>query len=347
MKYAVKVAVASTALLALSACGGSRQFGQFPDDGAPPAPSGAKLPTGSSAGVSDYPQKIGEPYQVKGKTYTPEDVQSYDEVGYASWYGQELAGNPTANGERFNPDGISAAHKTLPLPSYVEVTALDTGRTILVRINDRGPFANDRVIDLSQGAARQLGLEEQGVAGVRVRKVNPNEQERAVLRAGGVAAERIATPDSLLSILRKNLSKMPRAVAPVRQARVPITPRPPSGTSYGGAQSGSRDGRFIVEGAGAAAPVASTNGPGTSYQPANRASAVSGGGYVVQVAAFGSKGRADTMAKKIGAKVMSDGSGRIWRVRYGPYSSEKDAQSGLAQARQRGYGNARILRAGK
>ncbi|MEP2493205.1 MAG: RlpA-like double-psi beta-barrel domain-containing protein, partial [Parasphingorhabdus sp.] len=85
-----------------------------------PAPSGTVQPSGV-ASVSDYPQKIGEPYKVAGKTYTPEDVPSYDEVGYASWYGEELAGNQTANGERFNPQGISAAHKTLPLPSYVEV----------------------------------------------------------------------------------------------------------------------------------------------------------------------------------------------------------------------------------
>ena len=291
-------------------------------------------------------KKIGEPYQVGGKTYTPEDVASYDEVGYASWYGQELAGNPTANGERFNPDGISAAHKTLPLPSYVEITSLDTGRTILVRVNDRGPFANDRLIDLSHGAAKQLGIDQQGVAGVRVRKVNPNEQERAVLRSGGQVAERIATPDSLLNILRKNLAKMPRPAAPDRQAARPPAPNPGAvGSTYippsNPANSGSRDGRFIVEGAGQPRPKPIRPSVGNNY--------VGGlpGSYVVQVAAFSSKSRADTMARKIGAKVMGDGSGSIWRVRYGPYPNEKAAQSGLAQAKQRGYSNARILRADK
>lgn len=141
MKYAVKFGMISTAVLALAGCSGSRDFGQLPD-GLPPAGS-AGLPAGSAA-VSDYPQKIGNPYKVGDTTYTPEDVPSYDEVGYASWYGDELSGNKTANGEIFNPQGISAAHKTLPLPSYVEITALDTGRTILVRVNDRGPFTNDR-----------------------------------------------------------------------------------------------------------------------------------------------------------------------------------------------------------
>ncbi len=355
MKYVVRVAIASTALLALSACGGGRKFGQFPDDSAPPVSAGTNMPSGSTAGIVDYPPKIGDPYEVDGKTYTPEEVAGYDNVGYASWYGQELAGNLTANGERFNPNGISAAHKTLPLPTYVEVTALDSGRTILVRVNDRGPFANDRIIDLSQGAARQLGIEQQGVAGVRVRKVNPNEQERAVLRAGGVATERIATPDSLLSILRKNLSKMPRPIAPIRQVQAPVTPvvAPRStGASYPSQpnrafpQTGSRDGRFIVEGAGTS--TTSPGPPGTTYGARPRAvPARSSGAYVVQVAAFGSKSRAETLARNIGAKVMPDGSGRVWRVRYGPYSSEKDAQSALALARRQGYGNSRIFRTDK
>ncbi len=288
--------------------------------------------------VSDYPQKIGEPYQVGGKTYTPEDVPSYDEVGYASWYGEELAGNQTANGESFNPQGISAAHKTLPLPSYVEVTSLDTGRTILVRVNDRGPFANDRLIDLSHGAAKQLGLDQRGTAGVRVRKVNPNEQERAVLRAGAPAAERIGTPDSLLSILRGNLAKLPQPAAPIRQAASPVN-TPPSRAPLTPKGAGTRDGHFIIEGSGG--PVAVENSVGNNYV-GNLP-----GSYVVQVAAFSEKSRADILARKIGAKVMSDGSRSIWRVRYGPYASEKDAQAGLAQAQQRGYSGARILRADK
>ncbi len=340
MKYAVKLGILSSATLAIAGCSGSRDFGQFPDG--TPVPGGAGgMPTAGA--VSDYPQKIGDPYKVGGNTYTPRDVQSYDEVGYASWYGEELAGNKTANGEIFNPQGVSAAHKTLPLPSYVEVTALDTGRTILVRVNDRGPFANDRLIDLSHGAAKQLGIDQNGVSGVRVRKVNPNEQERAVLRTGGTATERINTPDSLLAILRRNLAKLPRPQAPVREAAVAASPpKMPDGSAKPANKAdatGTRDGRFIVEGGGSPAirPV----------DPAENSRDSLAGSYVVQVAAFSSKARADTLAGKIGAKVMADGSRSIWRVRYGPYSSEKDAQAGLAQAQQRGYTGARILRADK
>lgn len=337
MKYAVKLGILSTALLAISGCSGSRDFGQFPD-GIPPA-GGAKNAAGSAA-VSDYPQKIGAPYQVGSRTYTPEDVASYDEVGYASWYGDELSGNLTANGEIYNPQGISAAHKTLPLPSYVEVTALETGRTILVRVNDRGPFSEDRLIDLSLGAARQLGIDRDGVSGVRVRKVNPNEQERAVLRMGAPATERIATPDSLLAILRKNLAKLPRPATPVRPAAAQSGSPSVTGSAnrpLPAPVAGKRDGQFIVEGAGR--PVAAENSVGNNY--------VGGlpGSYVVQVAAFSDKARADRLAGKIGARVMPDRTRSIWRVRYGPYASEQEAQAGLAQAQQRGYSGARVLRA--
>ena len=337
MKYAIRIGIFSSVTLALAGCSGSRDFGSFPDSSLPPA---STIPTAGSASVSDYPQKIGEPYKVGDKTYTPEDVQSYDDVGYASWYGEELAGNQTANGERFNPQGISAAHKTLPLPSYVEVTALDTGRTILVRVNDRGPFANDRLIDLSHGAAKQLGIDQNGVSGVRVRKVNPNEQERAVLRAGAPAAERIATPDSLLTILRKNLDKLPRPAAPIKQASSPAYAPAASGKVAGStATKGNRDGRFIIEGGGR--PVGAENSVGI-----NQIDELPDA-YFVQVAAFSNKARAETLAKKIGARVMTDGTRSIWRVRYGPFLSEQEAQAGLAQAAQRGYSGARILRADK
>jgi len=294
----------------------------------------------AAGSVSDYPQKIGTPYTVGSKTYTPADVASYDEVGYASWYGEELSGKLTANGEIYNPQWISAAHKTLPLPSYVEVTALETGRTILVRVNDRGPFTEDRLIDLSLGAARQLGIDRDGVFGVRVRKVNPNEQERAVLRRGDPATERIATPDSLLAILRKNLAKLPKPATPVRAAAMHGGSTPFAGSvgrPVPATAAGKRDGQFIVETAGR--PVAAENSVGNNY--------VGGlpGSYVVQVAAFSEKSRADMLARKINATVMPDRTRSIWRVRYGPFASEQEAQAGLAQAQQRGYSGARVLRA--
>ncbi|PEQ13903.1 hypothetical protein B2G71_06270 [Novosphingobium sp. PC22D] len=134
--------------------------------------------------VSDMPVRIGPPYTVRGTTYTPAADPTYDFLGYATWYGNE-SGNQTANGERFRADWVTAAHRTLPLPSYVEVTALATGRRILVRVNDRGPFTEKaRIIDLSKGAAELLGVRAQGKSGVRVRVVSPDEADRAALRQG-------------------------------------------------------------------------------------------------------------------------------------------------------------------
>jgi rare lipoprotein A len=120
--------------------------------------------------------KIGKPYQVFGVTYYPADDRHYDQRGLASWYGPGFHALDTANGERYNQDDLTAAHKTLPMPSYVEVENLDNGRKLTVRINDRGPFVAGRIIDLSRKSAQLLGVDKPGTAHVRVRRVFPNGQ---------------------------------------------------------------------------------------------------------------------------------------------------------------------------
>lgn len=134
--------------------------------------------------VQDTPVKIGRPYTINGRTYVPTDVPNYDQIGEASWYGNIEQGHHTASGEIFYRQRPSAAHTTLPLPSYVEVTRLDTGQRILVRVNDRGPYARDRILDLSQEAAKELGIDRAGRAMVRVRRVAPNGRDREKLRRG-------------------------------------------------------------------------------------------------------------------------------------------------------------------
>lgn len=109
------------------------------------------------------------PYQIRGRWYHPVDDPSYEEVGMASWYGDRFHGRPTATGEPFDMNALTAAHKTLPLPGLVEVTNLANGRSVVLRINDRGPFVDGRIIDLSRAAAQELGLLDQGVGRVRVR----------------------------------------------------------------------------------------------------------------------------------------------------------------------------------
>ncbi|MGL4542160.1 MAG: septal ring lytic transglycosylase RlpA family protein [Polymorphobacter sp.] len=125
--------------------------------------------------------KIGKPYEVFGVWYTPSDDRSYAAVGIASWYGPGFHGLDTANGERYEMDSLTAAHKTLPMPSYVEVTNLGNGRVLVVRINDRGPFVDGRIIDLSRRAAQLLGIDKAGTATVRVRRVFPDAAQIAAL----------------------------------------------------------------------------------------------------------------------------------------------------------------------
>ncbi|MDO9366972.1 MAG: septal ring lytic transglycosylase RlpA family protein [Sphingopyxis sp.] len=321
------------AMLMLAGCGsfdGKREGGPT----ASPTPAGQ-----ATAGVSDTPVKIGDPYTIGGVTYTPADIPDYDDVGYASWYGDELAGRPTANGETFDPAGISAAHKTLPLPSYVEVTALDTGRTILVRVNDRGPMVGDRLIDLSRGAAEQLGIAD-GVAAVRVRRTNPPLAERAQLRAGRPALERIGTPDSLLAVLRAKIKAMPVPKAAV--AAMPAASPGVAAIASGAAKPG--DDRFIVEGPGtimpkpapAAKPVPAATKPAPAVKPA------ASGTYVVQVGAFSSEIRANAAAKTVGGTITK--AGKLWRVRVGPFASSADAQGALGTAKAKGFRDAVVQR---
>ena len=112
--------------------------------------------------------KIGTPYEIEGEWYYPQEDATYDNTGIASWYGPKFHGRRTANGEIFDMDLLTAAHPTLPMPVRAKVTNLENGRSVIVRINDRGPFAKDREIDMSRHAADLLGFKEKGTAQVRV-----------------------------------------------------------------------------------------------------------------------------------------------------------------------------------
>lgn len=254
----MKLFAGAAMVLALAGC---NLVGDTAEPGRPVGPAPRPM-------VSDQPVRVGAPYQIAGRTWTPVDQLDYDEVGYASWYGAELDGAPTANGEAFHPGGITAAHRTLPLPSYVEVTRLDTGRTILVRINDRGPADPNRLIDLSAGAAEQLGITEDGMVPVRVRRTNPVESERSTLRAGMPVPPRLDTPDSLLEILRERVGRMPVPTGYVAPRR-----REP----------------------GAPAVRPGDMPPGS-------------GPWIVQVGAYSSRASAEAIARRIGARVVDGGS---------------------------------------
>jgi rare lipoprotein A len=128
-------------------------------------PPGEPVPKGGGV------YRVGNPYVVAGRVYVPEDDPHYRAEGVASWYGSDFHGRATANGEIFDSDSISAAHPTLPLPSYVRVTNLGNGHSLIVRVNDRGPYAANRLIDVSKRAAHLLGFTVRGTAFVRVEYV--------------------------------------------------------------------------------------------------------------------------------------------------------------------------------
>jgi rare lipoprotein A len=157
--------------------------------------TGGNLPKGGGR------YQVGKPYQVEGRWYTPKEEPQYDVLGVASWYGEAFHRRMTSNGEWFDMDYLSAAHPTLPLPSYVKVTNLDTGRAVIVRVNDRGPFAADRIIDVSKKCAEELGFKDRGTAEVRVQYVGaaPLDDRGSHLRAINRALRHNATFAEILA----------------------------------------------------------------------------------------------------------------------------------------------------
>jgi rare lipoprotein A len=162
-----RVSAVALGCLALGNCAASKVINPVSDTEYSPkvVEEGQPVPKGGGA------YHVGHPYTINGRTYYPSDNPAYKAEGIASWYGPDFHGRLTANGEVFDMHGITAAHPTMPLPSYARVTNLDNGRSIIVRVNDRGPYANNRIIDLSIGAANALHFYGEGLAHVRVEYV--------------------------------------------------------------------------------------------------------------------------------------------------------------------------------
>jgi len=197
--------------LLLAACATPRQTP--PPPGASPRPSGQPTPSAV---------KLGAPYEVFGRLYVPEDDRTYDRRGIASWYGPAFDGARTANGETYNQLDLTAAHPTLPMPSWVEVTNLDNGRRIVVRVNDRGPFVEGRIIDLSRRAAELLGVDRTGLAEVRVRRVFPEgdwaRHTPPLVQPGGPPRTRVTLADAV-PYTRAQLAARTDSAASDRAAR--------------------------------------------------------------------------------------------------------------------------------
>ena len=147
--------------------------------------------------------KVGSPYVINGVRYIPNIDPNYDRTGIASWYGKDFHGKRTANGEIFDMNTLTAAHKTLPMPTYVQVTNLENGRSLVVRINDRGPFVNNRIIDMSRRGAQLLGFKIKGTAKVRVKVIGTSNDGFVALKPKTTQKERSAVAAVPVNIVKQ------------------------------------------------------------------------------------------------------------------------------------------------
>lgn len=262
---------------------------------------------------------VGKPYQVAGRWFTPKEQPNYDKKGLASWYGDDFHRRKTANGEFFDMNRLTAAHATLPLPSYVKVTNLENGREAVLRVNDRGPFVDTRVIDVSKQAAKVLDFKHRGTVKVRVQYIGPAPlgDNGAHLMAMNRELERGTPMRKMIAAAahRKGDAPQPDVVVaetkPVKKAAPPVA----------------------VEAVADASPVSGQ----TEVT------------YFVQLGSFSDGERAARVRDHFAAIwpvqfiELSGASGPIYRVRLGPISQSEDAQTALTDAQSAGFRDARLI----
>ncbi len=298
------VVLMGTAALAACATPQPRYAAKHPVAG----PTPGQLPNGAGGRY-----KVGAPYEIGGVWYAPKEEPGYDQEGKATWYGATHHLKTTANGEVFDRYALSGAHTTLPLPSIVEVTNLENNRTVQIRVNDRGPFKGDALIDVSQEAARQLGFEQQGQARVRVRYVGPAP---------------LGAPDA-------GLRYSAYTPAPTPSEQLPAGPTP-----YAGLQP-----------APVETPVASQ--PLAPLAPAAVPAATAGAVYRVQAGAFSDQANAQRVVSQLGSAVVArvepfqraDGM-TLYRVMVDGTADEGEAWALRDRVASYGFGEARVVRPG-
>ncbi len=310
MRLAVRVSLSTS--LALLAAGCSTAPAPAP----PTPPPAVTVPP--SAGVF----KIGQPYQIDNIWYYPREQPDYDETGIASWYGPDFYGKSTANGETYDGNALTAAHKTLPMPVNVRVTNLDNGKSLVVRVNDRGPYARGRIIDLSRHAAELLDVVQTGTARVRVTYLG-----RADLNGAPPPSE---TPPEIAKAL----------------------PAAPSGKVDVAALN-------LVPGASVAAPTRTAAMPKPSSIPAAMFTDNQPTGQVtrvpvptvthlyVQLGAFSKLDNAKALLNKVGGDLristLQRAGQTLYRVRSGPLASVADADATLSRITGAGANDAHIV----
>ena len=261
---------------------------------------------------------VGQPYQVAGTTYHPREDPNYNRVGLASWYGDLFHGRRTANGEVYDMDRLSAAHPTLPLPTYARVTNLNNGRSVVVRVNDRGPFANDRIIDLSRRSADVLGFRRNGTAVVRVTYLG-----RAPLNGDDSYERRYLATQSFMQVASNRASKPASGQRIVSLAE----------------EMESQGTKAWRLGSPAATPAAAQA----------TGSIATTGGFLIQAGMFKMQENVDKARAALGeiapvevTQVEFRGD-MLSRVRVGPFPDKKAARAALGKVTKAGYRGAKIV----
>jgi rare lipoprotein A len=286
----------------------------------PEQPNAVSVPP--NAGI----YKVGNPYQIGDTWYYPREQPNYDETGIASWYGPTFYGHRTANGEMYDGKAMTAAHRTLPLPVNVRVTNLDNGKSVIVRVNDRGPYAKGRIIDLSEAAARALDVIASGTARVRVTYLaradlgngEPPPPETPPEIEGAVAA----APTGKVDTAALNIVPGATVAPPVQVGALPsplpsVAPPPAADTQPTG-------------------QVTKVPVPATTH-------------LYVQAGAFTTMANADRLKSRLASagdlfiSPIDRGGQRLYRVRSGPYDDVESADVALARLNGLGSNDAQIV----
>lgn len=269
--------------------------------------------------------RIGNPYQIGGTWYYPREQPDYDETGIASWYGPGFYNNLTADGEMFTSQDLTAAHKTLPMPVNVRVTNLENGQSLVVRVNDRGPFAQGRIIDVSERAARLLGFYEKGTARVRVQYV-----ARADLPTGRPQPFGAGTPESVQNSIPAAPSGTVESgtLAPVAGVKQAPPQQVASAPQVQTPTIGSADAGALPSGQVTKVPV-----PPVTH-------------LYIQIGAFSNYQNAARLAARIGPEMkitpIQRAGQTLYRVRSGPFASTDEADAALNSVINRGAADAHI-----
>jgi rare lipoprotein A len=321
-KFARNLLVLLAVGVALASCspfGKQASRDPFAGKGSPVYPGKGPVPWGGGR------YHVGKPYQVAGRWFTPKEQPNYDKKGLASWYGEDFNRRKTSNGEWFDMTRLTAAHATLPLPSYVKVTNLENGRDVILRVNDRGPFVDTRVIDVSKQAANALDFKHQGTVKVRVQYIGPAplNDNGAHLMAMNKELERGTPMRKMIASADRRKGKAPPADVMVAEAKPKIKAAPEETVA-------------VAETVAFTPPAPDE----TAYEVT----------YFVQIGSFSDGENAARVRDQFAATwpvqfiELSGASGPVYRVRLGPISHSEDAQTALADAQAAGFGDARLIR---